>query len=100
MDTDKELPGFARIVPKDASLERIACQLQFGEGPVWNARQGYLRWVDIVGDTIWQWTPGQGTSIFLRPSGKANGMTYDNREDSWWPVGPRALCGASNTTAP
>jgi gluconolactonase len=77
IDTDMEAPGFERIVPKDASLDRIACELQFGEGPVWNARHGYLLWVDIVGDTIWKWSPGQGASVFLRPSGKANGMTYD-----------------------
>ena len=79
MDTDMEAPGFARIVPEDASLDRIACQLLFGEGPVWNARQEYLLWVDIVGDTIWKWVPGQGASVFLRPSGKANGMTYDKQ---------------------
>ncbi|TMB72544.1 MAG: SMP-30/gluconolactonase/LRE family protein, partial [Deltaproteobacteria bacterium] len=79
MDTDKEAPGFSRIVPKEATLDRIACQLQFGEGPVWNARLGYLQWVDIVGDTIWKWVPGQGASVFLSPSGKANGMTYDKQ---------------------
>ena len=79
MDTDMEAPGFARIAPEDASLDRIACQLLFGEGPVWNARQEYLLWVDIVGDTIWKWVPGQGASVFLRPSGKANGMTYDKQ---------------------
>ena len=79
MDTDKEAAGFERIVPRHAFLDRIACELIFGEGPVWNARQSYLSWVDIVGDTIWKWTPGTGTSIFLRPSGKANGMTYDKQ---------------------
>ena len=79
MDTDMEAPPLERIVPRNASLDRIACELIFGEGPVWNARQSYLSWVDIVGDTIWKWTPGIGTSIFLRPSGKANGMTYDKQ---------------------
>jgi gluconolactonase len=79
MDTDMEAAGFSRIVPKEATLERIACQLIFGEGPVWNSRESYLLWVDIIGDTIWQWRPGSGTSIFLRPSGKANGMTYDEQ---------------------
>jgi gluconolactonase len=76
MDTDMTAPGFERIVPKHAPLDRIAYGLQFGEGPVWNARQGSLLWVDIVGDTIWKWIPGKGTEILLRPSGKANGMTY------------------------
>jgi sugar lactone lactonase YvrE len=45
-------PGFECIVPKRAPLDRIAYGLQFGEGPVWNARQGSLLWVDIVGDTM------------------------------------------------
>jgi gluconolactonase len=79
MDTDMTAPGFERIVPKHAPLDRIAYGLQFGEGPVWNARQGSLLWVDIVGDTIWKWIPGKGTEILLRPSGKANGMTYDRQ---------------------
>src|SRR5207253_11143060 len=79
MDTDMEAPGFARIVPEDASLDRIACQLLFGEGPVWNARQEYPSWVDIVGATIWKWVPGQGAAVSLRPSGKANGMTDDKQ---------------------
>jgi gluconolactonase len=79
MDTDMTAPGFERIVPTHATLDRIAYGLQFGEGPVWNARHGYLLWVDIVGDSIWKWTPGKGREIFLRPSGKANGMTYDRQ---------------------
>jgi sugar lactone lactonase YvrE len=59
MDTDMTAPGFERIVPARL-LDRIAYGLQFGEGPVWNARQGALLWVDIVGDTILKWTPGKG----------------------------------------
>lgn len=38
MDTDMTAPGFERIVPKHAPLDRIAYGLQFGEGPVWNTR--------------------------------------------------------------
>jgi gluconolactonase len=79
MDTDMTAAGFERIMPQHTPLDRIAYGLQFGEGPVWNARQGSLLWVDIVGDTIWKWTPGKGAEIFLRPSGKANGMTYDRQ---------------------
>jgi gluconolactonase len=44
---------------------------------VWNAREGALYWTDIIGNTIWKWTPGVGKSVVLRPSGKANGMTFD-----------------------
>ncbi|HWP60178.1 MAG TPA: SMP-30/gluconolactonase/LRE family protein [Candidatus Acidoferrales bacterium] len=77
LDTDREAPGFERIVPKDSRLERIPCDCIFGEGPVWNARKGYLLWTDIAGDKILKWTPGEGVSTFLHPSGHANGMTYD-----------------------
>jgi gluconolactonase len=33
--------------------------------------------VDIVGDTIWRWSPGRGREVFMRPSTKANGLTFD-----------------------
>ncbi|MFQ5873150.1 MAG: SMP-30/gluconolactonase/LRE family protein [Dehalococcoidia bacterium] len=79
MDTDMRSPGFERIVPENATLDRIAYGCIFTEGPVWNGREGYLAWTDIVGDTIWKWTPGKGATILLRPSGKANGMTYDRQ---------------------
>ena len=42
IETDREAPGFERIVTKDATMEKILCDCIFGEGPVWNARQGYL----------------------------------------------------------
>lgn len=79
MDIDMTAPGLERIVPEGATLDRIAHGLEFGEGPVWNAREGCLLFVDIVGDTIWKWTPGVGHEVVLRPSGKADGMTYDRQ---------------------
>ena len=79
METDMEAPGFERIVSPDASLEVIADDFIFGEGPVWNARQSFFLWVDIIGDTIYRWSPGVGKEIVLRPSGKANGTTYDRK---------------------
>lgn len=77
METDMASAGFERIVSSGASLDRVAYGFIFGEGPVWDARKQRLRYVDIIGDTIYQWTPGVGTEIVIRPSGKANGMTYD-----------------------
>lgn len=77
--TDREAPGFERIVTKDATMEKILCDCIFGEGPVWNARQGYLLWADIAGNKILKWTPGEGVTTFLTPTGHANGMTYDRQ---------------------
>jgi gluconolactonase len=77
MDYDMAEPAFERIVARDTPLEVIAHDLSFGEGPVWNKRSGELFYTDIIGDTLWKWAPGQGNRIVMRPSHKANGMTYD-----------------------
>ncbi len=78
MSTEMFSPEFEKIVSKEAHLEKVATGFTFTEGPLWNGRDNYLLWTDIIGDTIWQWKPGGGTSIFMRPSGKADGMTYDH----------------------
>jgi gluconolactonase len=77
LDYDMATPALERIVPKGATLEVIASDIQFGEGPVWDKRQGCLFFVDITGDTIYKWTPGKGLEIVMRPSTKADGMTLD-----------------------
>ena len=77
VDTDLVSPGFERVVDRDPPLDSIAQGLTFGEGPVWDKRTGQLYWVDIIGNTIWKWKPGVGREVVLRPSGHANGMTFD-----------------------
>lgn len=75
--TDHETAELASIVPPGTRLEQIADGLLFGEGPVWDRQAGALLWVDILGDTIWRWIPGVGREVVRRPSGKANGLTFD-----------------------
>ena len=70
-------PEFRRIVPAEATFSKVAGGFVFTEGPVWNHRDGYLVWVDIIGDTIWKWVPGQGKSVVVQPSSHANGTTFD-----------------------
>src|SRR5258706_12998093 len=53
--------------------------MSFGEGPLFNRRDNTFFWVDIVGDTIFRWAPGRGAQPFIRPSGKANGLTFDRK---------------------
>jgi gluconolactonase len=74
---DPSRADFARILEPDASLDVIFAGMTFGEGPVWNAVDGCLLWVDIVGSTIWRWVPGVGREVVLHPTGHANGMTLD-----------------------
>jgi len=79
MYAEAGLPKFHEIVPAGAVLERVSHGHIFTEGPVWNVREGALYWTDIIGSTIWKWNPGVGRKVVLRPSGKANGMTFDKQ---------------------
>jgi gluconolactonase len=88
MEVDMAAPGFERIVPRSSEMDVIANDLLFGEGPVWNKRTGEFFWVDIIGDTIWKWKPGVGREVVMRPSYKADGMTFDRE-------GRLVVCGWS-----
>ena len=77
MVTEAFTAGFDRIVSDQATVELVAGGFIFTEGPVWNGRDGYLVFTDIIGDAIHKWEPGKGISVLISPSGKADGMTYD-----------------------
>jgi len=78
-----------RIIPQNATLERVATGFTWTEGPVWV--RGRLFFADITSNTIREWTPGAGVKIFEQPSGYkgaepyggpepgSNGMTLDAR---------------------
>jgi sugar lactone lactonase YvrE len=65
------------ILAKDAKIETLASGFLFTEGPVWDAAQGCLHFSDIPANTIHQWRPDAGASVFRTPSGKSNGLTRD-----------------------
>ena len=77
MEFDMAAPGFERIAARPAEVELIAQMGGFGEGPAWNRRTGEIYWVSIVGNTIWKFKRGVGLEVVMRPSFKANGMTFD-----------------------
>jgi gluconolactonase len=82
-------PSIARIIPAGAMLERVASGFTWTEGTVWV--KGRLFFADIPANSIYTWTPGVGTKLFLKPSGYlgsapyggpesgSNGMTLDAR---------------------
>jgi len=89
LQVDRLQAAADRIVPKDARLEKIATGFTWVEGPVW--WHGSLYFAEIPSNSIRKWTPGEGVSIFLQPSGYlgtapfkgresgSNGMTLDAR---------------------
>jgi len=59
-------------VPEGATVENVADGFEFTEGPLWH--DGRLVFTDIPADRVYQWTPEEGHSVFVEPSGHANGL--------------------------
>lgn len=82
-------PRFDKLVPLGVNVERIVSGRTWVEGPVWNRKEKYLLFSDIPTNSIIKWQEGQGTSVFLTPSGYtgkarfegtepgSNGLTFD-----------------------
>jgi sugar lactone lactonase YvrE len=74
MDKDSGLDA----IMEPNSLQQIAKDLKFTEGPVW-CPEGYLLFSDIPADTIYKWTPDGKLEKFRSPSGNSNGLTLDRQ---------------------
>lgn len=73
-------PRFDKLVPKSAVLEKIAENLVWTEGPVWNRKDGYLLFSDIPNNAIMQWKPRGPLSVFLKPSGYTGTTPFEGTE--------------------
>lgn len=71
-------PAMRQIAAGDATLELIQGGFQFLEGPVWDRRRRTLIFSDIPANTLYRFTPGEGVSVFRRPSRHTNGNTIDS----------------------
>lgn len=68
---------FARCVPTDAKVTKLAGDMMFIEGPVWVKDGGYLVFSDIPKDELKKWTAAGGVTTYRSPSRNANGNTLD-----------------------
>jgi len=86
---ERLLPTFDLLVPVDAVVEKVTGGFQFVEGPVWLPGQpGALLFSDIPANTIYRWTEGAGSEVFLQPvtpddsdtggTGGSNGLALDS----------------------
>ena len=86
---ERLLPAFDLLVPVDAEVEKVAGEFQFVEGPVWQPSQpSALLFSDIPANTVYRWTEGAGSEIFLHPvmpddsdtggTGGSNGLALDS----------------------
>lgn len=77
------------LVPDSAQLEILSEGHDWTEGPLWIPERGYVVFSDIPPNRIYRWREGQGTDVFLEPSGYtgeaerggevgSNGLTLDH----------------------
>jgi len=99
LELDKAAPGLSRLVSADAPLDRIHHGMSFGEGPLWNRRDGTFFWVDIVGDTSFAGRPaGARKPSSVRPEKRTASLSIA-RGGCAWRDGLRARCGGWKPTA-
>ena len=69
---------FKKLVAPNAKVEKLAGDMGFLEGPVWNpADGGHLIFSDIPANELKKWTKAGGLTTFRKPSNNANGNTLD-----------------------
>src|SRR5262245_31802975 len=73
-------PRFDKLVPLKVKVERIVGGRQWVEGPVWNRKEGYLLFSDIPANSVIKWREGEGTSVFLKPSGYSGKTRFEGVE--------------------
>ncbi len=66
---ERKDPRFDRLVPRDATIEKLADGYDWSEGPVWVQKGGYLLFSDVPMNTVFRWKEGEKVSVFLKPSG-------------------------------
>ena len=62
-------PAFDDLIPKDATLERLAGGFAWTEGPVWDRKGGFLLFSDIPNNAVMKYKDGEKVSVHLKPSG-------------------------------
>ena len=73
-------PSFGKYRIAQTTVERIAGNCRWNEGPVYFGDGRYLLWSDIPNNRIMRWDEETGrVSIFRKPSNFANGHTRDRQ---------------------
>ena len=74
-------PELERIVSADAAITELGSgyggDAGPAEGPLWWQEGGYLLFSDIGNNRRMKWTPGEGVSLVMEPTNRANGLTRD-----------------------
>lgn len=75
-----QTPRFDRLIPQGTVVEKIADGFTWVEGPVWHREGEFLLFSDIPSNRILKWKAGEGTSVFLTPSGYTGREPFTGKE--------------------
>jgi gluconolactonase len=73
-------PRFHELIAADAEFEKIADDLQWSEGPLWDSKRKTLLFSDIPNNVVMQWSEAKGVSRFLERSGYSGAAPFTGRE--------------------
>ncbi|HET9865098.1 MAG TPA: SMP-30/gluconolactonase/LRE family protein [Steroidobacteraceae bacterium] len=71
---------FEALIPADTKIEKIADDLEWSEGPLWDAARKTLLFSDIPRNVVMQWSADKGVSRFLENSGYSGAAPFTGRE--------------------
>src|SRR5215472_16328847 len=74
--------GEKSILAPGAKLEQLAGDFEFTEGPASDA-QGNVFFTDQPNDRILKWSMDGKLSTFMKPCGRANGLSFDSAGNLW-----------------
>lgn len=66
------------VIADGAKLHLVSNQFKFTEGPATD-KEGNVFFTDQPDDKIWKYDTDGKLSVFLSPSGRSNGMCFDNK---------------------
>ena len=88
---------FDELIPPDTKIEKIADDLEWSEGPLWDAKTKSLLFSDIPRNVVMKWHGEKGVTRFLERSGYTGAAPFTGREPgsnglTFDPQGRLTLC--------
>ncbi len=71
---------FAALIEPDTKIEKVADDLMWSEGPLWDANRKTLLFSDIPRNVVMQWHADKGVSRFLENSGYTGAAPFTGKE--------------------
>ena len=75
-------PDLSSILKPGAAPVKLAGDFSFTEGPAPD-KAGNVYFTDQPNDRIMVWSKKKGLSTFMQPSGRSNGLFFDNKGNLW-----------------